>query len=168
LSRTTINVNTVVADTEVSMDVSATLPIIVERAMYWPGNNWNEAHASAGIAQTGVTWGLAEGEVGGPRGFQTYVLIANPTASAASVRLRFLVENGASFVSPTFTVPGNSRVTRSASEFMAAGQLTDSARFGVLVESMNGVPLAVEHAIYWNGGGEFWGGGSNETGFRIR
>ena len=112
--------------------------------------------------------GLAEGELGGSRGFQTYVLIANPTANAASVRLRFLVENGTSFVTPTFNVPANSRVTRSAAEFMAAGQLTDGARFGVVVESMNGVPLAVEHAIYWNGGGEFWGGGSNETGVRIR
>jgi len=167
-SRTTISVNTVVPNTDVSMEVSAPLPIIVERAMYWPGNNWSEAHASAGIAATGTTWGLAEGELGGSRGFQTYILIANPTASAASVRLRFLVENGTSFVSPTFTVPANSRVTRSAAEFMAAGQLTDGARFGVVVESMNSVPLAVEHAMYWNGGGEFWGGGSNETGVRIR
>jgi hypothetical protein len=167
-SRTTISVNDVVPNTDVSMDVSAPLPIIVERAMYWPGGNWSEAHASAGIAATGTTWGLAEGELGGSRGFQTYVLIANPTASAATVRLRFLVENGASFVTPTFTVPANSRVTRSAAEFMAAGQLTNGARFGAVVESMNGVPIAVEHAIYWNGGGEFWGGGSNETGVRIR
>ena len=167
-SRTTINVNNVVPNTEVSMDVSATLPIIVERAMYWPGNNWSEAHASAGIASTGITWGLAEGEVGGSRGFQTFVLIANPSASAASVRLRFMVENGASFVTPTFNVPANSRVTRSAGEFVAAGQLPDGSRFGIVVESMNGVPIAVEHAIYWNGGGEFWGGGSNETGVKIR
>ena len=167
-SRTTINVNTVVPNTEVSMDVSAPLPIIVERAMYWPGSNWNEAHASAGIESTGTMWGLPEGELGGSRGFQTYVLIANPSASAASVRLRFMVENGASFVTPTFTVPANSRVTRAAAEYMGAGQLTDGARFGVVVESMNGVPLAVEHAIYWNGGGEFWGGGSNETGVKIR
>ena len=167
-SRTTISVNGVVPNTDVSMEVSATLPIIVERAMYWPGANWSEAHASAGIAATGTTWALAEGELGGSRGFQTYVLIANPTANAASVRLRFLVQNGSSFVTPTFNVPANSRVTRSAAEFMAAGQLTDGARFGVVVESMNGVPLAVEHAMYWNGGGEFWGGGSNETGVRIR
>ena len=96
------------------------------------------------------------------------MLIANPTASAATVRLRFLVENGTSFVTPNFNVPANSRVTRAAGEFMNAGQLTDGARFGVVVESMNGVPIAVEHAIYWNGGGEFWGGGSNETGVKIR
>jgi hypothetical protein len=167
-SRLTISVNGVVPNTEVSMDVSATLPIIVERAMYWPGSNWNEAHASAGIAATGTTWGMAEGELGGSRGFQTFVLIANPSASAASVRLRFMVENGTSFVTPTFNVPANSRVTRAAAEFMGAGQLVNGARFGVLVESLNGVPLAVEHAIYWNGGGEFWGGGSNEAGVRIR
>ena len=155
-------------NTEVSMDVSATQPIIVERAMYWPGNNWSEAHASAGIASTGITWGLAEGEVGGSRGFQTFVLIANPSASAATVRLRFMVENGASFVTPTFNVPANSRVTRSAGEFVAAGLRPDGSRFGIVVESMNSVPIAVEHAIYWNGGGEFWGGGSNETGVKIR
>jgi hypothetical protein len=167
-SRTTIGVNSVVPNTDVSMDVSATQPIIVERAMYWPGTNWSEAHASAGIASTGTIWGLAEGEVGGSRGFQTFVLIANPSASAASVRLRFLVEGGTSFVSPTFTVPANSRATRAAGEFMGAGQLLDGSRFGVVVESLNGVPLAVEHAIYWNGGGEFFGGGSNESGVRIR
>jgi hypothetical protein len=167
-SRTTISVNTVVANTDVSMEVTAPLPIIVERAMYWPGNNWSEAHASAGIAQTGVQWALAEGELGGSRGFQTYILIANPTNSAATVQMRFLRENGTSFLTPTFTVPANSRVTRSAGEFMGAGQLVNGERFGVVVDSLNTVQPAVEHAIYWNGGGEFWGGGSNETGIRIR
>jgi hypothetical protein len=167
-SRTTIGVNGVVPNTEVSMEVTATLPIIVERAMYWPGAAWAEAHASAGIAATGTQWALAEGEVGGSRGFNTFVLIANPTGAAASVRLRFLGQNGATFVSPTFNVPANSRVTRSAAEFMGAGQLASGDRFGILVESLNNTQIAVEHAIYWNGGGEFWGGGSNETGVRIR
>jgi hypothetical protein len=167
-SRTTIGVNGVVPNTEVSMEVTAGLPIIVERAMYWPGAAWAEAHASAGIAATGTQWALAEGEVGGSRGFQTFVLIANPTGAAASVRLRFLGQNGATFVTPTFTVPANSRVTRSAGEFVGAGMLASGDRFGILVESLNNVQIAVEHAIYWNGGGEFWGGGSNETGVRIR
>ena len=49
---------------------------------------------------------MAEGEVGGSRGFQTYILIANPTASAATVRLRFLRENGTSFVTPDLHRPG--------------------------------------------------------------
>jgi hypothetical protein len=167
-SRTTIQVNTVVANTDVSMQVTAPLPILVERAMYWPGGNWSEGHASAGIAQTGIQWAMADGEVGGSRGFQTFVLIANPTNTNATVQMRFLRENGTSFVTPSFTVPANSRVTRAAGEFMGAGQLVSGDRFGVVVDSLNSVQLAVEHAIYWNGGGEFWGGGSNETGVRIR
>ena len=58
--------------------------------MYWPGANWAEAHASAGVTSTGTQWALGEGEVGGSRGFQSYFLIANPSGQAASVRLRFL------------------------------------------------------------------------------
>jgi hypothetical protein len=167
-SRTTIPVNTILPSAEVSFAVSASAPIIVERAMYWPGPDWYEGHASAGLTQTGVVWALAEGELGGSRNFQSYILIANASSSDASVRLRFLRENGTSFVSPTFTVPANARVTRAANEFMGAGQLTGGERFGVLIESVNGVPIVVERAMYWDGGGEFWGGGTNETAVRIR
>ena len=46
------------------------VPIIVERAMWWPGpsgpNFWSEAHNSPGATATGTRWALAEGEVGGP------------------------------------------------------------------------------------------------------
>jgi hypothetical protein len=38
----------------------------------------------------------------------------------------------------------------------------------VLVESTNGVPIVVERAMYWNGGGEFFGAGTNETGTALR
>ncbi|HEY8551729.1 MAG TPA: hypothetical protein VIL35_17355 [Vicinamibacterales bacterium] len=167
-SRKTIVVSDVVPTGDVSFAVSADAPIIVERAMYWPGAVWTEAHASAGVTATGTQWALAEGEFGGSRGFQSYILIANPTANAAQVRLRFLRENGTSFVSPTFTVGANARVTRAALEFAGPGQLSDAERFGVVVESTNGVPIVVERAMYWNGGGEFWGGGTNETAVRIR
>ncbi len=167
-SRTTIPVNDILPNAEVSFAVSANAPIIVERAMYWPGANWTEGHASAGLTQTGVVWALAEGELGGSRGFQSYILIANASSSDASVRLRFLREDGATFVSPTFTVPANARVTRSANEFTGTGQLTGGERFGMLIESLNGVPIVVERAMYWDGGGEFWGGGTNETAVRIR
>jgi hypothetical protein len=64
-------------------------------------------------------------------------------------------------------VPANSRVTKSASEFHGAG-LQPGEKFGVVVTSLNGVPLVIERAMYWNGGGEFWGGGTNETGFKLR
>jgi hypothetical protein len=167
-SRTTIPVNSILPNAEMSASITASAPIIVERAMYWPGGTWYEAHASAGITQTGTQWALGEGEVGGSRAFNSFFLIANPSSQAASVRLRFLRESGASFVTPTFTVPANARLTRSAAEFVGAGQLNGWERFGVLVESVNSVPIVVERAMYWNGGGQFWGGGTNETAFKLR
>lgn len=57
-----------------NVSLSATLtstngvPVIVERAMWWPRPSpyWMEAHNSAGVTATGTVWGLAEGEAGGP------------------------------------------------------------------------------------------------------
>lgn len=42
-------------------------PIIVERAMWWPGTpaTWNEAHNSPGATASATAWALAEGEDGG-------------------------------------------------------------------------------------------------------
>ena len=48
--------------------------------MYWPNvaQGWREAHNSFGVTETGLRWGVADGRVGGPRGLQTYILLANP------------------------------------------------------------------------------------------
>ena len=74
-SRYTIWVNAEdprLADTAVSTEIRSTngVPVIVERAMWWPGPTpatWFEAHNSAGATQTSTLWALAEGEEGGPR-----------------------------------------------------------------------------------------------------
>jgi hypothetical protein len=159
-----------VVNTDVSVEVKATLPIVVERAMYWPKNGarWTDGHNSAGVTSTGTTWALAEGEFGGSRGFQTYVLMANPSSSDAQVRMTLLREGeGRGPLSMDFTVPANQRLTRSAADFVGLG-LQSGERFGVVVTSLNGAPIVVERAMYWNGGGEFWGAGTNETGFKLR
>jgi hypothetical protein len=159
-----------VANTDVSVEVKATLPIVVERAMYWPKNGarWTDGHNSAGVTSTGTTWALAEGEYGGSRQFQTYVLMANPSGTAASVRMTLLREGeGRQPLSLEFTVPANERVTKSAADFVGLG-LQSGEKFGVIVTSLNGAPIVVERAMYWNGGGEFWGAGTNETGFKLR
>jgi hypothetical protein len=159
-----------VRDTDVSVAVTATLPIVVERAMYWPKNGvrWTDGHNSAGVTSTGATWALAEGELGGSRGFQSYVLMANPTNQDAQVRMTLLREGeGRTPLSLEFTVPANQRLTRSAQDFGPLG-LQSGERFGVVVTSLNNVPIVVERAMYWNGGGEFWGAGTNETGFKLK
>ena len=72
----------------VSTVVTSDVPIIVERSMYWPGavQPWGEAHNSFGVVSAGTRWGLAEGRVGGPLNFHTFILLANPQSTAAEVR----------------------------------------------------------------------------------
>jgi len=164
-SRTTIHVDSVtgLTDTDVSASIVSTQPIIVERAMYWPDpfSSWYEAHSSAGVTATGTQWALAEGEVGGPQGFETYILLANPNAANASVTLTFLRANAAP-LTLTRTVPANGRLTVSAAEAL----LASGEKFGILIDASQ--PIAVERAMYWNGGAQFWGAGTNETAVRIR
>ncbi len=163
------------AQVDVSADVSAPQPIVVERAMYWFGSfeNWTDAHNSAGVTTTGTRWALAEGQNGGAQQHKTFVLIANPSGSAATVRLRLLREGGrAAVTSANFEVPANSRFTCYAGQPGACqdafAQLQDGESFGVGVESVNDVPIVVERALYWDGGGEAFGAGTNETGIRVR
>ncbi len=158
------------ADTAVSTTVRAVQgdPIIVERALWWPGGfeQWYEAHNSPGARATGVRWALAEGEVGGPRDSETYILLANTSTSAASVRVRVLYEDGTSG-ERTFAVNPNSRFNVDVrTEFPSAvGQ-----RFGALVESLGALPaqIVVERAMYWNAGGVFWAAGTNALATRLK
>ena len=93
--------------------------------------------------------------------------MANPSGTDAAVRMTLLREGeGRQPLSLDFTVPANQRVTRSAQDFVGLG-LQSGERFGVVVTSLNGAPIVVERAMYWNGG-EFWGAGTNETGFKLR
>ena len=51
---------------------------------------------------------LAEGRIGGPHNFHTYVLLANPQTTAAQVTVTFVRENGTPVVKH-YTVPPTSR-----------------------------------------------------------
>lgn len=161
-ARRTINVeyeDPMLADTAVSMTVRSTRPVVSERAMYWPGSpaQWQEAHNSAGLATTAPRWGLAEGCSGGTRRAQTYVLLSNATSSAATVRVTFLPETG-NATSKTFTVGATSRFNVDVAYEMPG---LAGTCFGVLIESTNGVPIAVERAMYWDARGTRWAAGTN-------
>jgi hypothetical protein len=164
-SRTTIYLNVIpgLEDTDVSTSIAATEPIIVERAMYWPRSGWHEAHNSAGVTAPGTRWALAEGETGGTLGFNTFLLFANPEDVPAQVRISFLRTSGPPVVLER-TIPANARETLWANSVAGLA----NQRFGAVVESLNAVPIVVERAMYWNGGGIPWGAGTNETGVRLR
>ncbi len=159
---------------QVSTTVTSTVPVISERAMYWSGDftSWYEAHNSFGVTQTAVRWGLAEGRTGGPLGFDTYILLANPNASPVAVEVTLLRQGGRPPLQRTFTVPATSRFNVQANidpigadPGWGALGLQPGEAFGAIVRSLDpSKPIAVERAMYWFGHDAlFWTGGTNAT-----
>jgi glucose/arabinose dehydrogenase len=162
-SRQTYNVadeNPQLVSAAFSTVVDSNVPIVAERSMYWP-HDWTEAHNSPGATETGTAWVVAGGEEGGAFSAQTYVLIANTSTFAGSVRVTVLQETGAPLVK-TYAVAANSRTT------VGIGAVTEFAavigtHFGVTVESLGGTPaqIVVERATYSNDStGNVWAAGA--------
>jgi alpha-tubulin suppressor-like RCC1 family protein/Tol biopolymer transport system component len=158
------------ADTAVSTTIRSLndVPVVVERAMWWPGtfSEWHEAHNSPGATVTGTTWAMAEGEVGGARAVETYVLLANTSSTAGTVKVTLLFEDGVAD-ERTFTVAGNSRFNVDVGhEFPSAS----GKRFGAVVESLGATPaqIVVERAMYWNALGQRWAAGTNALATKIQ
>jgi len=166
-ARLTINVegepDPRLANAAFSTLVTSDVPIVSERSMYWPGEvlPWGEAHNSAGVNTLGTRWGLAEGRVGGPHNFHTYILLGNPQSTAANVTVTYLREGGAAPVVKTYTVPATSRFNIDVNSVVP--ELVDES-FGAKIEVTNGVNIIVERSMYWDANGIFWSGGSNATG----
>jgi len=166
-SRLTVNVEAedpLLANAAMSTTVTAPLPIVSERSMYWPGAfaSWHEAHNSFGVTQTGTRWGLAEGRVGSAEGFETFILLANPGGSSADVRVTFMRQDGSTVVK-TYIVGPTSRFNVHVNA-MVPEIVSD---FGALVESTNGIPIIVERSLYWSALGVVWAGGTNVAAMRI-
>jgi uncharacterized membrane protein len=142
------------ANAAVSTTVTSTngVPLVVERAMWWPGdsNTWHEAHNSAGATATGVRWAVAEGEVGGARAHETYLLIANTSSFAGSATVTLLFEDGTS-TSRTYALPPSSRTNVAVGP--SFGSNVTDRRFGAVVESTGSAPaqIVVERAMYSGG-----------------
>jgi hypothetical protein len=166
-SRTTIDVESEdgrLADTAVSIAVEADAPVVSERAMYWPGWPWQEAHDSFGQTMTAARWAVADGCEGGPLGRETYILVANPGETEVPVQVTFLREGRLPLVK-AFAVGATSRFNVAVGA--VAPELSGEC-FGALVESPSGASLVVERATYWNAKGATWAGGTNAAGTPLR
>ncbi len=168
-SRLTVNIETqdaALANAAVSTAITADVPVVAERAMYWPGppSTWHEAHNSFGTTAVGTKWGLAEGRVGLAQGFDTYILLANASPSqAAQVRITYLRANGTA-VQKTYTVNPTSRLNVHVN--VDVPELANET-FGALIESTNGVGIVVERALYSNALGAVWAAGTNALATRL-
>ncbi len=94
------------------------------------------------------SWHMAEGYTGltpGGGGFDTYVLLQNPSSIDATVDLTFQVEKGAA-PPRSMTVPANSRVTVHLDELPDLADASVSTK----ATSTNGAPLNAERSVYFN------------------
>jgi hypothetical protein len=173
-SRKTINLQAIpnltgLENAVVATRVESPLPIIAERAQYWPdpASSWYEAHNAFGVTTTATKWGLGEGRVGNPEGFpaanyQTFILLANPNVAAATVTITLYPENGSNALMKSFTVARNERLTVPVGGIDLPLQ---NDNFGALVVSDQ--PIAVERAMYSNTAGQVWGAGTNAAAVRL-
>ncbi|MGQ9756727.1 MAG: NlpC/P60 family protein [Actinomycetota bacterium] len=117
------------------------VPVAAERAMYFDYFGRRGGHCSAAVENPSTRLYLAEGYTGG--GFDTWILLANPNPEPAEVQVTYLVQDGGN-VSEHRTVPGRSRVTISARDKVPG------TSFGTVIESLNGVGVVAERAMYFD------------------
>jgi hypothetical protein len=156
-------------DTAVSTTVTSVddVPIVVERAMWWPGptyHTWYGAHVAAGTTTPASAWSLADGEAGGLA--ETYVLLGNSGALGGDVRVTLLFDDGATAEQTVWLAP-HSRTTVNVlhdawtySTASILARLASGAHFGVIVEALDpDLEFVVESAVYRSGPGQPWASG---------
>jgi hypothetical protein len=135
------------AQTDVSAVITSTngVPVIVERSLYLAagGLAFGAGHNSAGVTAPNATWFLAEGATGDY--FDMFVLIANPSGSAATVRGTYLLPTGQT-IEKQYAVPANSRFNIWVD--LEDPDLANTAVSASYV-STNNVPIIVERTLWW-------------------
>jgi hypothetical protein len=144
--------------------ISGSPQIVAEREIYWQGTTspYTDSTSVFGVNAPGTKWGFAEGRVGGPLDFHSYILLGNMNATPADVKVTYLRTDGTTIVK-TYNVAATSRVTVDVG--MTSGLVNES--FGTIVESTNGVPIVTERAMYWTPGSILFDGAIATTGTRL-
>jgi len=87
--RLTLSVNHDLPDMDVSVRIVSDGRIYAERSMYWGKRIEGHCSAASSVARQ---WFLAEGTTQG--GFDTWLLIQNPSEVSASVKIKYLTDKG--------------------------------------------------------------------------
>jgi thermitase len=138
-TRLNIWANQIVPNTAFATQITSTLPIVAERAMYFGPSNARGGHNSEAASQPAQTWNLAEGST--QPGFNTFILALNPGDTSASLSLRFLQEAASASVQ-NYTVAPHSRFT------LWVNQVLPGVAFSTIVSSDQ--PVVVERVMYFN------------------
>ncbi len=113
--------------------------------MYW-GSTFEGGHETAASPARAPEWRFAEGATGTGFGFTTYLLIANPDATAtAAVQVRFVKGDGTT-VTQSYQIQPLKRQTILVNDVPGLGW---APGFSTIVRSVNGVGVVAERATYW-------------------
>lgn len=153
------------SDVSASFRVVSGPAIVVERSMYFsrPGQAFAAGHQSAGVTSPATRWFLAEGATGSF--FDLFVLIANPNSAAARVRVTYLTRTGQTYARDLDIAASSRQTIWVDQEQLPAGpgvRPLAAAEVSTTVESLNGVGIVVERAMWWPDGD--WYEGHNAAG----
>jgi hypothetical protein len=142
LARYTVPVDSVpgMEQAEFSTEVRSTKPVVVERSMYFDYNGIKEGSSAGGVTSLSSDWFFAEGYTSG--GFDTYILLANPSSQTAHATLS-LESDGGQRGDVYVEVAPHSRKTVAVDQIKGWEQKAFSAR--VRADGM----IAVERAMYF-------------------
>jgi hypothetical protein len=130
--------------------VAAAPGVVAERTMSWnQGGMSSGAHTAKALEAPGTTWYLAEGAAGF---YDTFILVANPTAYDATVTADFLRDDG-QVVSHAYQVKASGRYTIVTQDVPELKGHT----FGTSIHSSQ--PVLVERSMYFKfSSGFYWEG----------
>ncbi|MBN1289324.1 MAG: DUF11 domain-containing protein [Actinobacteria bacterium] len=152
--RLTIGVNRDVGEFKmVSTHINSSLPVVVERAMYFDfRNKWSGGHDSLGAEAPVAEANFAEGYTGNEVSqFETWLLIQNTTDEEKVVTVDYFVKEGDN-VRREMTLPPLSRTTVLTNEVLGRSNL----EFSMRVSTRDGTAsIQSERAVYFDYAGTF-------------
>jgi YD repeat-containing protein len=122
------------------------VPFVAERSLY-TGPNWKVLDSSVANETVAQHWTFAEGATGY---FHSYLLLGNPSNTAASVSVTFRLEGSSTPVTTTTTVPAHGRTTI---DLNGVPGLSNAA-FAMEVTST--VAIVADRTMYWPANGTGW------------
>lgn len=140
--RRTISTNVHVSDDDVSAEVTASAPILVEHSMLRNVPNGDLGMlGSFGASEPDTSWFLADGTTRG--GFKTFLLLANPNPDPATAEITFLTGSSGPVTPPkleAFEIPAGSRRTVSVNLFVPSDD--------VAIEVSSDIPIVAERSMH--------------------
>ena len=126
--------------------ITAPPGVVSERTMRWRINGADGATGAKAIGAPATTGYRAEGNAGF---FDTYVLLANPSASATTATVDFLLDGGG-IVRKTYTLAANARYT------VWTNQIPELSQRSFATTVTAATPILCERAMYISGVHSQW------------